>query len=114
MRKIKTTDVFNALRLVQKSGLKEQLVPVIEKLAKNPDSLERSGIYGFLTIVEVFSEASCEALIYEWLSGPCECKPKEIANWELDELAMHLTELAEGNDLRNFFTALSSLISRKH
>lgn len=113
MRKVVTTDVFSALRLVQKSGLKEQLVPLIEKLAKDPESIERSGILGILTLIEVFADNKCERLIYEWLAGPCECTPKEVANWDLDELSKNLTLLAEGNNLRNFFTSLSGLISTK-
>lgn len=113
MRKIVTTDVFSALRLVQKSGLKDKLVPVIENLAKNPESVERSGIIGFLTIIEVFAENSCEQMIYEWLAGPFECKAKEIANMELDELAKRLEQLAEANNIRSFFTSLSRLITKK-
>lgn len=114
MRKIVTTDVFSALRLIQKSGLKEKLVPVIENIAKNPDSLEHTGIIGFLTLIEVFADSGCENMIYEWLSGPCECSPKKIASWSLDELSNNLNELAENNNLASFFHSLSGLISRKH
>lgn len=113
MRKVMTTDVFSALRLVQKSGLKEQLVPLIEKIAKEPENLEHAGIMGFLTLVEVFADNKCERMIYEWLAGPCECTAKEIASWDLDELSKNLTLLAEQNNLRNFFTSLSGLISTK-
>lgn len=111
MRKIKTVDVFEALRLVQKSGLKEELVPVIEKLAN--ETVEHAGIMGFLTLVEVFADAKSEKLIYEWLAKICECSPKEIAEWDLDTLATNMNTLAEENDLRNFFTSLSGLISKK-
>jgi len=114
MRKIVTTDVFSALRLIQRSGLKEKLVPVIENIAKSPDSLEHTGILGFLTLIEVFAESGCENMIYEWLSGPCECKPKDVASWSLDELSENLTKLAENNNLRCFFQSLSGLISKKH
>lgn len=114
MRKLVTKDVFAALRLVQKSGLKEQLVPVIEKLAENPESIERSGIIGVLTIVEVFTDNKCENLIYEWLASPFETTPKKVGEMELEEFMDKLTELVEGNDLHNFFTSLLRLISAKH
>ena len=113
MRKLKTLDVFEALRLIQKSGLKDQLVPLIERFAKKPEEVQRAGILGILTLIEVFADNKCEDLIYKWLAGPFECDPDEVRNMELDELAGKLQELAEGNDLRSFFTVLSQLAGPK-
>ena len=113
MRKLKTTDVFEALRLIQKSGLKQQLVPVIEQIANEGLSMERAGITGILTVFEVFAEKKCEDLIYQFLAGPFCCTPKEVGDWDLDTLAANLTKLAEENNLRSFFTSLSGLIKRK-
>jgi len=113
MRKLVTTDVFEGLRLIQKSGLKDELVPVIENLAKDPKSLERAGIIGILTVIEVFANAKAEHLIYEWLAGPFECTPEEIGAWDLGTLANNLQALTEANDLRNFFTVLSGLLTRR-
>ena len=102
------------MRLIQKSGLKEQLVPVIEKMAKDTESLEKNGIIGILTFVEVFSTEGCEKLIYDWLSGPWEMKSKDIADLDLNDFMDTLNEFAEENDFRNFFTQFSQLISAKH
>lgn len=113
MRKLKTADVFEALRLVQRSGLKDQLVPIIEKFAKNPEEVQKAGIIGVLTIVEVFADNRCEHLIYEWLARPFECTPEEVENWELSELTDNITALGKENDLRAFFTALSGLAGRR-
>ena len=113
MRKLKTLDVFEALRLVQKSGLKDQLVPLIERFAKKPEEVQKAGILGVLTLIEVFADNKCEDLIYKWLAGPFECDPDEVRNMELDDLATKLKELTEENDLRNFFTVLSGLLGRK-
>ena len=114
MRKLKSTDVFEGLRLIKRSGLKESLVPIIAKLARDKDNPEEVGIVGILTMIEVFSDAKCEHIIYEWLSGPFERSPEEIRDMDLDELTLNLQSLAEENDLRNFFTVLSGLLSRKH
>lgn len=113
MRKLTTTDVFSALRLVQKSGLKDKLVPVIEDLAKKGETVERSGIMGILTLVEVFAEEKCENLIYEWLAPICECKAKDFKTMPPDEFIQKLIELKEDNNLQNFFTYLSRLLSPK-
>lgn len=113
MRKLKTVDVFEALRLIQRSGLKDELVPLIERFAKAPESLERVGITGALTVIEVFADNKCERLIYTWLSGPFECTPEDVGEMELTQLADNLKILEEENDLRYFFTTLSGLTGKK-
>ena len=113
MRKLKTTDVFEALRLVQKSGLKDQLVPIIEKYAKEPTAVERAGITGILTVVEVFAEKKCENLIYEFLARPFECSGADVGDWDLEQLATNLEALAAENDLPRFFGSLSGLLKKK-
>jgi len=113
MRKVTTPDVFEALRLIEKSGLKDKLVPIVEDIAKHPDTLEHWGIVGFLTVLETFAAESCENLIYEWLSGPCECNVEEIKSWDLDVFSSKITQLSEENNFSGFFSVLSKLAGRK-
>lgn len=112
MRKINTADVFEAMRLIQKSGLKDKLVPVIKNLSGQEDLLD-VGITGVLSMVEVFAESKCEKMIYEWLSGPLEVEANSIAEMDLGQLADSLEALGRDNDLKRFFTVLSGLISKK-
>ena len=112
MRKINTADVFEAMRLIQKSGLKEKLVPVIKGLSGQEDTID-VGITGILSVIEVFAESSCENMIYEWLAGPLEVEAKSIAAMDLGQLADSLETLGKENDLKRFFTVLSGLISKK-
>jgi len=114
MRKIKTTDVFSAMRLIQRSGLKEKFVPVIKSAAETEDDVVGVGIIGVLSVIEVFAEAQCESMVYDWLSGPLEKSPEEIADMDLDVLTENLEELGRENDLKRFFTALSGLLTKKH
>lgn len=111
MRKIQTADVFHAVRLIEKSGLKEELIPLIKDIAlKGTDALD-SGILGILTAL--FSIARMEQPIYEWIAPIAELEPEDIAQMELAELADLLTQLSEQNDLRAFFSAVSGLTARK-
>lgn len=112
MRKINTADVFEAMRLIQKSGLKDKLVPVIKNLSGQEDPLD-VGITGVLSMVEVFAESKCEKMIYDWLAGPLEVEAKSIAEMDLGQLADSLEALGRDNDLKRFFTVLSGLISKK-
>lgn len=113
MRKLNTTDVFGAVRLVAKSGIKEKLIPLIKEISESGMSEEDAGITGILTFMEVLSDEKCEQLIYKWLAGPFEKDPEAIAVLPLDELTPSLQALVEENDLRNFFTVLYKLISKK-
>lgn len=111
MRKIQTADVFHAVRLIEKSGLKEELIPLIKDIAlKGTDALD-SGILGILTAL--FSIARMEQPIYEWLAPIVDKDPEAIAQLPLDELADLLGELSDQNDLRAFFSAVSGLAARK-
>lgn len=115
MRKIITTDVFEAMRLIQRSGLREELVPLIKKIAEEKEAdLVDSGILGFLSVLEVFSRKECERLIYELLSGPLEKSADDIASMDLDELGDNLQALAKENNLQRFFIVLSGLLTKKH
>ena len=113
MRKIITADVFKALRLIQKSGLRDKLTEVIKEIAAGEMEVEKAGITGMLAVLEVFSEEKCEHLIYEWLAGPAEKEAEEIAQLELSDLAALLKRLSEENDVRYFFTVLSDFLSKK-
>ena len=111
MRKIATKDICAAARIIKKSGMKEELVPLVKLAAER--SVEDIGIEGILTVLEVVSEKKCEDAVYDVLSGPLEIPAKDIAVMPLDELTHLLEELAAQNNIRNFFKALSGMITSK-
>lgn len=113
MRKLRTIDVFSAMRILQKANLKEELKPFIKKVAEGKSTLEDVGIEGILTVIEILSEKKAESAIYEFLANPFEMTPKEVENLELSELSSNLCEMAKENDIKAFFTSLSSLITLK-
>lgn len=113
MQKIKTADLFKAARLVQKSNMKEELKPIIKIAASESVDVADLGIEGMLTIIETLSQKNMEDAIYDLLSGPFEMTPEDVGNMELEELAEKLEVLAKENNLKGFFTHLSSLITSK-
>ena len=113
MRKLQTSDIFNALRLIKKANLKEEIKPILKMAESGELKVEEVGINGVLSFIEILSEKKAEQGIYELLAGPFEMKPKEVEQMDLITLAEHLETLARENDLRRFFTLLAGLNSKK-
>lgn len=113
MRKLQTKDLFNLMRIIGKANLKEEIKPVLKMAAEGKMSVEDVGIEGFLTIMEILTVRKSEQAIYEVLSGPFEMKAKEIEELGIDKLLKMLGELSKENDLKNFFTILSNMITKK-
>lgn len=115
MRKLQTKDVFNALRIIKKAELKEELKPFIKQVAESKDklALEDVGIDGILTVFEILVEKKAEQGVYDFLAGPFEMESKEVEAMELNNLVEKLKELAGENNLKVFFTSLSGMIGKK-
>lgn len=113
MRKLQTKDIFQALRLIKKANLKEEIKPVLSLAAAGEMSVQDVGIEGILSIIEIFSEKKAESAIYEFLSGPFEMEPEEVEALELMELMEKLNALGEENNLSVFFTSLSGMMQTK-
>lgn len=110
MRKLQPPDLFNAMRIIRKAGIKEELKPVIRLAASGEFSIQDVGIEGILTIIETLAEKKSEQAIYEFISGPFEMTVKEIESMDLIQLAENLETLAKENDLKLFFTLLAGFL----
>lgn len=112
MRKLNTTDVFAALRLVKRAGIKEGLKPYLAMAASGKASVEDVGIEGILGFIEMVSEPESERAIYEVLARPFEMTADEVATMELDKLMQCLETLEKENNLKVFFKSLSGMIGK--
>ena len=112
MRKLKMSDIFTAMRVIKKAGLKEEIKPLIRTAGSGELNVEDVGIEGILTMIEILSEKKSEQAIYEVLAGPFEMTPEEVQNLDLDRLQDLLGDLAKENDLKRFFISLSGLLSK--
>lgn len=128
MRKINTSDIFKTMRLLKTAGVKEELLPMIKNYAdqlrrasqnaENADTdntalVESVGIFAILSVMEVLATANCESSVYEILAGIFGNTADEVANMDLDELALNLEIMAAENDLKKFFTTVFNLITTK-
>jgi len=113
MRKLKTTDLFEAMRLIKKANLREELRPIIIQAANSNLAIEEVGIDGMLGVIEILSGKKAEQGLYDFLAGPFEMEPAEVSDLPINDLLDNLTTLSQENNLTNFMSALQGLITKK-
>lgn len=114
MRKLQTSDVFAAMRVLKKSNIREELKGFIKKINESGiASVEDVGIDGILYTLEIFSENKCETALYEVLSGPFEVTAEDVGKMELEQLIENLQTLSKENNLKSFFTLLAGTMGLK-
>lgn len=113
MRKLQTSDLFQALRLIKKVNLKDEIKPMLTMAASGEKDVTDIGIEGILSMIEIFTEKNSETAIYEFLAGPFEMTGKEIGQMDPCSLIEQLEKLAQENDLHHFFMVLQGMITRK-
>lgn len=102
MRKLKTSDVPSLCRSLKKLGLKEEF----KKIAQEANEIKDVWDKGFDLIWQLFdsaTESNGEVAIYEFLAGPFEMTPEEVADLDLDVLIENCQALARDNNLGAFF-----------
>ena len=108
MRKIKTHDVFKLARIINISGAKDEIAETL-RATQSGDAPGEVGITLMMTLISACGSEEVEKLLYELIGGIAEEKPDEIKNKDLDVLMDLLKEIAEQNNLLNFFeTAVKS------
>lgn len=109
MRKLKTTDIPAFCRCLKKIGVKDQ----IQAISKESDSAKDIWDKGFDLLWGIFdlaTEANGENALYEFLAGPFEMQPREVADLDFDILFNNLRQLAEENNLTVFFKSAAKLM----
>lgn len=127
MRKLISSDVFAALRVVSAIEKKQGIETTIKDLVKNAeketkddgddktakerndDFIVRVGVSGVFKIIEIATEARVEGRVYEFLAGPFEMTPADVQNMPLPDFVENVTRLTKENDLSSFFTSARKL-----
>ena len=113
MRNLLTADLFKAVRVIKTSGLKEEVRPLLKKAADGNADVQNVGIEAIMTIVGSLAEIGVEKGLYDFLSGPFEMDPEEIAQMDIVDLCKNIEWLWTEGNLRPFFGQLSNLIGMK-
>lgn len=126
VRKLNTADLFEFMRMVKRTGVKDE----IKKLAKNMQKKEKKpqlkvvkegddnslepivqeapsqaevGIEMAFSIMEIFSNQNAEEEIYAFIARPFQCDPEEVAENDLMDTIEKLKEVADAQKWASFF-----------
>lgn len=113
MRKLNTSDIFAALRLIRAANLREEIKPLLKRVSEGSASVEDVGIDGIISALEMLAEKKAERAIYEVLSGPLEISPDEVGALDILEFAQKIEQIAKENDMKAFFGYVSDILGKK-
>ena len=102
MRKLKTSDIPALSRCLKKLNVKEHFRDIALK-ADNMADVWANGFDLVWNLFDTATEQAGEHAIYEFLAGPFEMTPEQVADLDLDQLIENLRALVEENNLGSFF-----------
>ena len=116
MRQLNGTDLGRAFRLVQKAGVKDELVSFATAVkAKDGRTQEELGLELILGIISRCGDEDAEQALWEFLSGPLGKSPVELRDMDLLDLMTLIGDFIKSIDLeawRSFFTSLANAMRR--
>ncbi|AFA49825.1 hypothetical protein [Acetobacterium woodii] len=125
VRKLNTADLFEFMRMVKRTGVKDEL----KKIAKNIPKKEKQpklalveneegektevvqekpsqaevGIDLAFSVMEIFANKKAEDEIYAFIARPFQCKPEEVAENDLMDTIEKLKDVADAQKWASFF-----------
>jgi len=125
VRKLNTADLFEFMRMVKRTGVKDEL----KKVAKNMPKKEKQpklalveneaaekpevvpekpsqaevGIDLAFSVMEIFSNQNAEDEIYKFIARPFQCTPEEVAENDLMDTIEKLKDVADAGKWASFF-----------
>lgn len=116
MRLLKAKDLAPALRVVNKAGIREEIVRMSDKVkdGNEPLNTREIGVEVIFNILANAGDEAAEKAVFEFLAGPFEMEPDEIRELDLAELIEKLKEAVDLNKetLQPFFGSLAGLIRK--
>lgn len=115
MRRLKTKDVFAAMRVISEADIRRELRTIVANAQQGKEvDVQNLGFDIILSCIEHLSGKAAENLVYEFLAGPWEVDPAEIGEWDLSKLVDTFNEWKDGyvskDELLSFGKALSGLM----
>lgn len=109
IRKLNTGDLFEFMRMVKRTGVKEELKKATkgEKNEKDPLNNEKAqietGMDLAFSIFEIFSNEKSEDEIFKFLARPFQCTPKDVQENDLTDTVEKILEIADIQKWKSFF-----------
>ena len=110
MRPLNNSDLFSFARLIKKARIKDEVKELTLSI-NNLDEIntESFGYDVLFTIIEAAAEKDTEQYVYEFLSGPLEMTPEELAKADPVETIEKVMQIADVERWKAFFTSAANL-----
>jgi|GEM_PF-2639094 hypothetical protein len=126
VRKLNTADLFEFMRMVKRTGVKDELKKVAksmpkkekkpqlkvveesddnspELIVKEAPSQAEVGIDLAFSVMEIFANKKAEEEIYAFIARPFQCAPEEVAENDLMDTIEKLKDVADAQKWASFF-----------
>lgn len=115
MRGLQTCDLFSAIRILSKIGVREEVQEVVKRAEESKGKKIKADL-GFDLIFGILEKATQEGAeneIYKFISNLFECEPEEVRTMNPILLFDKLGEVADVEEWKNFFKRVAALMKRK-
>ena len=106
MRKLITSDLFAAMRVVRAAGVRDDIKSIAARAKKKDADTTSIGMDIVFAVMEGLSEPKAENYLYDFLAPIAELPVEELKALPLPELIDILQQIAADNDLKDFFRQL--------
>lgn len=105
MRNLETQDIFAAVRLLNKIGVREEIREVAKQAEENKTKTIRfdMGFDLMMGIIEKASSENSEKEIYKFIANLFECEWEEVRKMKPVTLFKNLEEVANFEEWKDFF-----------
>lgn len=103
MRKLQTTDIFGACRIIAALGLKEDIKAVALRSKEQHMDQDSAGYELLFSIFEKAVQKKAETEIYKFLGSLFECSAEEVATMDPIECIDKALEVADVEKWKAFF-----------
>lgn len=114
MRNLETRDIFSAVRLLNKIGVREEIKEVARQAEENKSNLIRfdMGFDLMMGIIEKAASENAEEEIYKFIADLLECDPDEVRKMNPITLMKNFEKVANFEEWKNFFDYVKRLMKR--
>lgn len=115
MRNLETHDIFSAIRLLNKIGVREEIQEVAKKAEESKTKKVRldMGFDLMFGILEKAAQENAETEIYKFIANLFECEWEEVRKMNPIELLQQLEKVANIEEWKSFFDYVAKLIKKK-
>ena len=115
MRNLQTKDLFSAIRVLNKIGVREEIKDVAKRAdeSKNQKTKIDMGFDLLFGILEKATQKQAETEIYNFIADIFECGADEVSTMNPVELFSKLEEAACFEEWKSFFKHVAALMKKK-